>query len=316
MSSSTSNMLETLTSRIIDNKSVALTKSLSIVFTQPLQVCLRAQQQSVYGHSKPLNLFNTFLGLKKQGPIRSFYRGGLPSATKELLKYGTYKMPLIKEAPNLVTAWLPSTFDELTPRKQHIVKSVTAGVFAGVSDTLLSGWLENYATFRATSQGKHANASFYSELQTIQSPLKKIERLYKGTLPCILKSSVQLTTFYALNQPIEASVKTIYQTPSDETASWQVKASVAVITGFSVALTSSPFDIVKTLSQMPASNAEPIHKTLNSVFKRHGVHGLSAGVGTKGCLVTLGWGINYLFFHSDPVSTPPLGNQNNSPRLN
>ena len=86
--------------------------------------------------------------------------------TKELVKNGVYKGALIVGAPSIADQLLkPTNLASIaSPTVYHCVLVVVAGVVAASADVGLGGALDSWATYRATSQGKHADANYLKEV--------------------------------------------------------------------------------------------------------------------------------------------------------
>lgn len=298
------------------NFNLAGWKVAAILPTQPLHVVMRHQQAMLVSDSpRVLSFFAAFKEIRADKSFASFFKGTGPGVAKELGRNITYKGALIKGAPNLADSLLPdSLYKATSPTQYYLIKAVFAGIIASASDTALGGWMESIATFRSTSHGKYANASFTSEIQQESSTLGKIRRLYRGFIPTAVKGTVAFSTFFVVTDPIQNFSATLFGlSPKDHTP-WYVMATSSILCGFSVALTSSPFDIIKTQSQMPGAKGVNVVKALCNNYKIHGLGSVTAGLPAKTIMITIGWALNF-FATQEPKEDREQHKETNKPRL-
>lgn len=260
--------------------------------TQPLQVIIRTQQKQTHNSHPLKNITATTRSIISTDGWRAFMRGVTPAATKESFKYLTYKGPLLTGAPDIVSAYWPLQSGILPSRVDSGLKVAAAGVFAGMADTAFGGMLEGWATFRATSNGDQAGAKFKNEFKG-KSPSDVLRRLYKGAGAATIKGSVAFTTFFGISPYVKTFFNQVYGVESKPT--WYGQLSAALLTGGAVALTSSPFDIAKTISQMPNPSNKSTYDVVKRNFTTHGYKGLTAGLGAKAVMVAMGWSVNFFF---------------------
>lgn len=277
------------------NLELAVAKVGIIPPTAPIHVVMRYQQAMlVSGNHRSLSLINAYREIRSGQPISALFRGIWPAIIREGAVNLLYKGALIKGAPSLIDALLPDPIcKNVTPTQYHLIRSFGAGLFASVCDALFGGPLDMYATYRSTSQGHYAAASIMNELKKEASILSKIKRLYRGFEPTTVKGTVSFTTFYASAETIRNTTIRFFGLSPKDAQPWYCMAISALLCGFSVALTSSAFDIVKTQAQMPGGKEEPVLKALQRNYKAHGIAGLTAGLPAKMLLISLGWGVNF-----------------------
>jgi hypothetical protein len=286
------------------NLELAVYKVGAILPSQPLHVVMRHQQAALASDNpRSLSMIKAYREICSKRSLPSLlnplssplYKGFLPGLLKEGGKNLMYKGALIKGAPNLAESILPESLRYSTsPTQYKLIKAVSAGVIASVSDATLGGVLENYATFRATSQGKYADASLYRELQLANGALSKMGVLYRGFIPTTIKGTAAFSTFFYLTHPIQKMTASLYGlSPKDASSVWYCMATSALFSGMSVAFTSSAFDIIKTQSQMPGSKEIGVFKALAHNFELHGLKGITAGLPAKIMMITVGWGLNF-----------------------
>ena len=256
---------------------------------------MRMQQAALASKTNPriLTSRQAIVEISKTGSS-AFFRGTTSAATKEFIKNVWYKGILITQAPNyahsaLSSVGLPAM---LTTNQYHFIQSVTAGIFAGTSDFLLGGAFEARATFRATSQGENANARFWTG--TEKNIISMIKRCYQGAMPSIIKNSLAFSTSFYISGPIEKSIRNLYGLDDKQKMCWHAKFLACILTGFGVAITSSPFDILKTQSQMPNPNNKKLFEAMRDNYHKYGLHSLTAGLHLKFLMVITGWGMNEL----------------------
>lgn len=235
-------------------------------------------------------------------PLAPFLRGTIPGSVKEFVKNGSYKAPLILGAPVLAERIVPTELADYThPYIYHSAIALTGGAIAGIADAVIGGPIDGYATFRATSQGKYADASFYQELVASGSIQGATERLYKGFMATVGKGFVAYTTYFLVKEPVKTSFAKYY-----DSKSWQYNFLTAFSVGLAVALTSSSLDIIKTGQQMPGATKDTIYNTFKKNIKTHGVSGATAGVPLKTIIATGGWGITFFATQKVQEKLPEL----------
>eukprot|EP00592_Proboscia_alata_P000199 CAMPEP_0194373876 /NCGR_PEP_ID=MMETSP0174-20130528/22280_1 /TAXON_ID=216777 /ORGANISM="Proboscia alata, Strain PI-D3" /LENGTH=312 /DNA_ID=CAMNT_0039153155 /DNA_START=128 /DNA_END=1066 /DNA_ORIENTATION=- len=273
---------------------LSITKALIVPATQPLQVVMRAQQTAL-SKSAPMSALNTYKSIARnaQGPLmKSMFRGTAAAMTKEAIKNGTYKAVLFKGAPKLVSKYLSSpTTKSMGSVSQHLSIAFVGANIAAFADTLLGGPFERYATYRVTSQGASENASFLAELKTRGSIQQQAKFVYKGSTALYLKTGIACFTLFAAAKPAQSFINSsIGLKPGDEIP-LAASGITAFVTGAAVAVASSPFDIVKTIHQMPNTGGESsTMAVLKTNYTKFGLKGLSAGLPIKTVMVIIGWG--------------------------
>lgn len=306
------------------NAKLAISKAVAVLPTQPFQVMMRVQQGALVSKEKP-----QFLSIpeaakkiyqenhKKNSThaLRPFFRGTTQAVSKEALKNGVYKGALITGAPDLANNALAATgFSDLnSPAFHHVLKPIVAGTIAGTSDVLLGGVLESWATYRATSHGVHANASFWQEVRAEHSIMGQLNRAYSGAGPSLIKNNIAFTTYFMTTNPIKNGVSNFYNIQDQKHIPWYAKLTTALLAGGAVAISSSPFDIIKTQSQMPNPSKKPVGEALLSNWKTYGLKGVTAGLPLKFGMITMGWSITHLATDSSH-STPTATNKNEQNR--
>lgn len=304
--SSTSQMLSSL----YPLAQLGIAKSLSVLPTQPLQVVMRRQQAALADKrgARVLSARQAAKEIWHQTDnmalrIAAVYRGTGPAMIKEFAKNTTYKGLFILGAPtiaaNLHPEWLKNN---LSPGQFHFSTALLAGTIAGTGDVLFGGPFEAWATFRATSQGDKADASFVKEFKEGKNIPEKMARLYRGAIPSIVKGSIAFSTFFYSASPIKASVYQFYGVDKQQPAPWYATLTASTLSGITVALTSSPFDIVKTQAQMPGANGKSLTEALKSNVKSHGIAGLGAGLFLKSVMISMGWGIAFFVTQRNNVT--------------
>ena len=270
-------------------------KAAAVIPTQPLHVIQKMQQ------AKFMTAPQAFAEIRKSNNFSAFFKGTTAGAGKEFIKCVGYKAWLLNGAPGYAKMMLPAS---LSPQEHPLLHASVAGTFAGVSDLLLGGPLDNVSTFQSTSQGAHAKAKFFEKAAAPESFLKQgsgiVKRLYRGALPAGLKSSVAFTTSFYTKKPIKNWVKDMYHIPGNTEMPWYATFTSAVMSGGAVAVTCSALDIAKTQAQMPNPNHLPFMMALKNNFKQHGVRAVTAGIPIKFLMVAMGWGINYVMIPADP----------------
>ncbi len=297
---------KTCESMLSNNGPLALAKAGLIPPTQPLQVVMRTQQAALRGNNNLLSMMATMRYLYQQEGLRAFFKGVTPATAKEGGKYLLYKGPLLSKAPQLVESALPKEFETLPLALQGPIKAVLAGAFSAGCDTLLGGGLEAYATYRSTSQGSLAQASFSAELAAIRGLHRKVARIYQGAVPATAKGTLAFATFFGAAGPIKKAVKRAYNITEEGPPPVYVTGTAAIATGSLVASTASPLDIVKTLKQMPNGSNKGLRELLVENVSKHGIKGLTAGLGTKALLITFGWSVNFFVLNHFGLKKPPV----------
>lgn len=269
--------------------------------TQPIVVALRQQQVSMI-HSRPIGFFSATKKIILENP-KNLWKGTLPSAGKEFLRYACYKVWIIQNTQNYVD----NTFDwgKLPNNLVHPLSNMVAGVLAGSTDVVLSGALERYSTYIATSQGHSTSACFSSDLKSHTGAINKIKFLYRGVASSVAKSSIGFCLMFGTKEPIRQIVNKATSSVQDPTSKWYVPFFSSVISGGIIALATAPLDIVKTLKQMPGGSQQGTFELLKSNFLKHGVSGLTTGLPAKFFLVSMSWAFNYLVSELANQSEPP-----------
>ena len=285
---------------IMANLLLAGTKMAAILPTQPIHVVIRQQQAALASKDNPrvLSALKAYREIRSGQPFTSLFKGTAPGIVQSGLKNLIYKGALIKGAPDLADRLLPCYLHNNT--RYHYIKSFSAGCIAAFSDTVFSGAFESYATYLSTSHGEHANASFLGELQKESNAFGKVRRAYQGFIPTTVKSTVASTTFFATTAYVQTITNTMYGLSPTEKMPWYATATSSVLSGLGVALTSSPFDIIKTHSQMPGATGGTVLGGLANNFKIHGLAGVTAGLPAKVLMITIGWGLTFFATQDNP----------------
>lgn len=287
------------------NAILAVLKTAAVLPTQPLQVVMRNQQSGLKKSKEPqlLSARQVAWNIATQNgeplslrAVPFFFRGTLSGLTKEFLKNASYKGALILGAPKLAdTALKQTTLADILPQNLYrITQVILASSIAGASDVLLGGPLDALATFHATSQGKHADASYAKEVRAEPTLSKKIQRIYRGSDAAILKSTIGFVAYFSISQHAKQWAAHLYGIENEKALPWYGKLTASLISGGTVAAASSPFDIVKTQLQMPNPSNLGLGNALVNNFKQHGIKGITTGLPLKCAMITLGWGINDL----------------------
>lgn len=278
------------------NFMLALGKLILVIPTQPLHVVMRRQQGALASGDNPrvLSFKEAYKEIRFGQPMSALFKGMMPGTAKEFSKNLVYKGALITGAPSLAESALPQSLKNYTSGTQyHLIKCVLAGCIASVSDAVLGGPLERLATFRSTSQGKEANASYSQEFAQNRLLGDKIRFVYKGFVPTVIKGGLAFSTMFTLSQPIKNRTASFYGLSPKDAAPWYSLGTSAILGGLAVALVSSPFDIIKTQAQMPASKGKSAYKALSDNYKLHGLRGVTAGLPAKTAMITMGWSLNF-----------------------
>lgn len=285
------------------NAMLGITKSMLVYPTQPLQTLIRTIQATLASQTSPqfLTIREAVKLIYNSDPakpsMKHFFKGAQAGAAKELLKNCVYKGALITGAPTLADRVLEAGGVQsalFSPWQYHFMQSGLAGPIASFGDVVLGGGLESWATFRATSHGAAANASFWREVGAAGGLRDKIARAYRGGWATGFKGTVAFTTFFAAGAPIRDQVVKLYGLPDAKSLPWHGHLTNAFLVGGLVALTSSPLDIVKTQAQMPNPSKLSIPQALMSNYAKYGMKGVTAGVWLKFAMITLGWGLTSL----------------------
>jgi hypothetical protein len=279
------------------NLQLAAAKVAAVLPTQPLHVVMRQQQAALGSPNNPrvLSARAAYKEIRVGQPFTALYKGTTPALVKGGIKNLTYKGALIKGAPNLADKFLPDYIHNNTsPSLHHFIKAFTAGGIAAFGDTSLAGVLETYATYLSTSHGEHAKASFLSEVQKESNVFYKVRRAYRGFTPTVVKESIAFTTFFALTDPIQRMTARLFGLSQKDKTPWYAMATSSMLCGLSVAVTSSPFDIIKTHSQMPGAKGTDVLTGLYNNFKTHGIGAATTGLPAKALMITIGWGLTFL----------------------
>ena len=85
----------------------------------------------------------------------------------------------------------------------------------------------------------------------------------------VVKGAVGFTTYFSVAQPCKKLMVDLFEVKNQQALPWYGKLSSAILLGGAVALTSSPFDIGKTQSQMPNPSNFPILKALRNNFNHY-----------------------------------------------
>lgn len=286
----------TFTDYMKANFMLALGKLMLVIPTQPLHVVMRRQQGALASNENPrvLSFNQAYKEIRFGQPMSALFKGMMPGTAKEFSKNLVYKGALITGAPTLAESVLPQSLKSYTSATQyHLVKCVLAGCIASVSDAVLGGPLERLATFRSTAQGKDANASYSKEFAQNRLLQDKIRFVYKGFVPTVIKGGLAFSTMFTLSQPIKQWTAKIYGLSPKSPAPWYSLGTSAILGGLAVALVSSPFDIIKTQAQMPASKGKSAYNALLDNYKLHGLRGVTAGLPAKTAMITMGWSLNF-----------------------
>ena len=294
-SKSPDNVLSTIHFFLKTNFMLALGKVILVIPTQPLHVVMRRQQGALASNPpRVLSFGEAYSEIRMNQPMKALFKGTLPGSVKEFSKNLFYKGALITGAPHLAESLLPQSIKEYTSTTQyHLIKCVFAGSIASFSDALLGGGLERIATYRATSQGKEADASFSKEFLQNQTVLGKIRFLYKGFVPTALKGTLAFSTMFAVSQPIRYHTAAMYGHSPKDAAPWYSSLTSAFLAGLAVAFVSSPLDIIKTQAQMPGSKGKNTFRALHDNYSLHGLRGITAGLPAKTAMITMGWSLNF-----------------------
>jgi hypothetical protein len=277
------------------NCTLAFGKLFLVIPTQPLHVVMRRQQGALASESPRVLSFNeAYKEIRFNKPMSALFKGTAPGIIKEFSKNLLYKGALITGAPHLAESVLPEPVKNYTSSKQYyLIKCLLAGCIASVSDAVLGGPLERIATYRATSQGKEADASFSKEFLQISSFKGKFSFLYKGFVPTALKGSLAFSTMFSMSQPIKHWTASLYGHSPKDAAPWYSIGTSAILGGLVVAIVSSPLDIIKTQAQMPGSKGKNTFKALWDNYSLHGIRGIVAGLPAKTAMITMGWSLNF-----------------------
>jgi hypothetical protein len=264
---------------------------------------MRVQQASLADKNNPQYL-NALQAAKKiirgdGSPASSvvkashFYRGLIMGMYKEFFKCAFYKGVLIVGAPGLAGKGLSYTSlaSIVSPAQYSIVQAVFAGAIAGFGDAFIGGPLESGATFLAAAQGEHSKRNYRDEFKAEKTVWSKIARNWRGLGATSLKGTIAFSTMFLTKQPINQWVGQVYDLPDTKHKPWQADLTVAVLSGCTVALTSTPFDIIKTQSQMPNPSNKSIVGGIVSNVSTYGLRGVTAGMPLKFVMVTLGWAL-------------------------
>jgi hypothetical protein len=280
------------------NFKLAAAKALMVLPTQPAQVVIRKQQGDLASITNPQ--FSSAVKAAKliyqsENSVAPFFRGAGTGFTKELAKNGIYKGAFITGAPDLADKLLPQSLSAITsPSQYHVVKSIFAGIIAASGDTIFGGFLESWATFRATSQGQYAKASYWGEVASEQSIYDKLKRMYRGGGATTVKGTIAFSTYFAATTPIKNAVIQMYGVQNAYQLPWHGSILAAILSGGTVALVSSPFDIIKTQYQMPNPSHKSVMQALASNYQTFGIRGITAGLPLKFVMITMGWAITNL----------------------
>jgi hypothetical protein len=235
-------------------KNVLSKAEISVMFKKILETAKINPYKNLLSKSDVFAVLQLFQEMIKGSPYLSFYKGTIPGLSKEFWKNISYKGALIKGAPDLAKQLLfsagidPSRYDAMSPLQRHLFLALIAGAISGHSDAILSICFENHATFLSTAQGKYANASFMEELKKEKTLYGKLARLSRGLGPTIAKSNVAFVTFFAVTKPMQVYIDEFFSLPPGQ-KTWYSLLTASLLSGFVVALLSSPFDIVKTNAQ-------------------------------------------------------------------
>jgi hypothetical protein len=288
------------------NAILSVSKTAMVFATQPLQVIMRMQQGSLANKTNPqyLSALNAVKKIVKGNHAPAsvtsvsslFVKGAGVGALKELLKNGIYKGALITGAPGLADkALAPLNLADITsPAQYQIIRSLAAGTIAGCADVVLGGPLEAWATYLSTSQGEHAKANYWQEVQAQKTYSAKVQRIYIGAAATAVKGSIAAATLFITKAPINAWVVQAYDVQDPKKMPWLPTLTSALLSGGAVALTSSPFDIIKTQSQMPNPSQKSVLAGLASNFTTYGIRGVTAGLPLKFVMITMGWALTDL----------------------
>lgn len=271
-------------------------KMAAILPTQPIHVVMRRQQAALVFKDNPrvLSAREAYREIRLGQPATSLFKGATPAIFQSGFKNLIYKGALIKAAPSWADSLVPGFIQQHTSGNQlHIIKAFTAAWIAALGDAVLSGPLESWATYLSTSQGEYAKASFWGELQKERCVSCKIYGAYRGFIPTTLKSTVAFTTFFASTAYVQTMTNTMYGLSPNDKMPWYAMVTSSLMSGFGVALTSSPFDIIKTHCQMPGASGDSVFRGLVNIFKTHGIAGVTAGLPAKILMITIGWGLTF-----------------------
>lgn len=293
----------TLKTYLEASATLALFKASLVPITQPLQVIMRMQQHSVKS-PRLLSALAAFKQVRSTG-VANLMRGTVPALLKEGLKNGTYKAAFLKGSPDLVTAIAPWSMSSWNshPYLAHISIALASAGIASAADTLIGGPLERFATYRATSQGSNLNANFLDTLRE-KSFVDQVREIWKGAGAMMFKTGIACATLYSTGKPIQAFITQKNQLKPGDSMPLTVSAQCALATGFSVAMMSSPFDIVKTIKQAPDSSKKGLAALMRENVARHGLTGLTAGLPIKILMTCLGWAAVSAITQSKTVPDP------------
>lgn len=288
------------------NIKLGTAKAALVVPTQWMQVIMRVMQGALIDKTNPELLSMRGAArriIAKENPktivdlIRPFFRGTMTGASKELIKGVFYKGALIKGAPSLAEKKIlkPLAIHEHVNANQfYILKALSAGLIAAGSDVVLGGALESAATFRATAHGHDAKTSFIKEVFGEQSLAAGFKRAYRGAGATMVKGTIAFDTLFLKEKPIETWVVKRFDVKNPKKMPWDAAITNALLSGMAVAVTSAPFDIVKTQAQMPNPTNLTVVQGILVNYSHYGVRGITAGIVPKSIMITLGWGVTKL----------------------
>jgi hypothetical protein len=253
---------------------------IKLVVTLPTQPIAVAQTQKQ--KNPDLNFFKTIKTVSKVGA----FKGLSASLFREFFKL-LYKGPLLlgaKDISNyLITNYYPEEF-----HNNKTVVNFTASMIVAGSDTVLSVIPDRIATFYKASDAG-ADKGFYSYLKTSKGPLEIFNKLTKGFTPYLMKQSVLTTALFFGQDWAKSASITFF--PENERAQLAFTTAVGPILP---AISSAPFDVIKTWMQMPGASKKSVYNTCTDIIKQHGLKGATAGVGWKLALTYTGYSINTL----------------------
>lgn len=288
------------------NLNLGIAKAVLVVPTQWMQVIMRVMQGALLDKTNPelLSMRGAVRRiLTKENPktrldyIRPFFRGTMAGASKEFIKCSAYKGALILGAPSVVEDHLLTPLgisEHVSVSQYYILKALNAGVFAAAADVVIGGALESAATHRATSHGGDAKKTFYKEVIGEASFMSGVKRAYRGAGATMVKGTIAFDTYFLTEEPIKSWVMKKFDVKNPKKMPWDAAITNALLGGMAIAVTSAPFDIVKTQAQMPNPSKLSVIDGLRANFARYGIRGVTAGLIPKSIMITLGWGVTKL----------------------
>jgi hypothetical protein len=262
---------------------MAISQLLILFSSQPFHVIMRLQQGALaLEPPRVLSVPAAYQEIMSGQSWPVLFRGLSGAIVKELLK-NLWKAYFISNAPLLAEDLLSEEFRaQLSPGQHYFLRSALAAVIASIPEATVGNTLDAYATFRATSQGKHINANYIQFLKSAPTAWERVMLANRGMTASFFKANATFFTFFTTAQPIKMAVEKRFDVQPGTKAPWMAALISAVLSGGITALATSFLDIIRTHIHMAgATPGKSTVEALRSNWALHGMKGITPGVPIK-----------------------------------